>query len=184
MKALFEAHRGAFEAYCSELMLWGATHNLTGYKTHSKIMENIANSLRPLAFARDFKVVLDIGSGCGFPAIPLAICKAECEFVLVEPRGKRASFLNIVALNLGLKNVCVLRERIERVNALPQVDLITSRAFADSKKIIEVSAKFLNQNGHFLFYKSRAQGAECGVDCAQIYYFYKSKSEALKWQNS
>lgn len=198
--------KALFEAYCSELMLWGATHNLTGYKTRAEIMQNIADSLRPLAFVEDFKSALDIGSGCGFPAIPLAICKAECEFILVEPRGKRASFLNFIALNLGLKNVRILKERIECVKALPQVDLITSRAFAESKRVIEVSAGFLNQGGHFLLYKSKAEGAESSdfgtkiaeseLDSAtrmkfaessaksKIYYFYKIKSEALKWQKS
>lgn len=202
MNALLKAHSREFEAYCSELMLWGATHNLTGYKSRADIMQNIVDSLAPLAFARDFKSALDIGSGCGFPAIPLAICKAECEFILLEPRGKRASFLSVIALNLGLKNVRVLKERIECVKALPQVDLITSRAFAESKKIIEISARFLHQNGYFLLYKSRAEGAESSDFGAQIaeskldsatrtkiaeskiYYFYKSKSEALKWLKS
>ncbi|OGR07107.1 MAG: 16S rRNA (guanine(527)-N(7))-methyltransferase RsmG [Deltaproteobacteria bacterium RIFOXYB12_FULL_58_9] len=57
--------------------------------------------------------VVDIGSGAGFPGIPLAIAEPEREVVLVEPRRKRASFLNTVKARLGLANVSVLQTRSE-----------------------------------------------------------------------
>lgn len=180
MNDIFALHKDAFEIFCEELLLWGQTHNITGYKTQKDIMQNIATSIAPLEFIEDFKGVLDIGSGCGFPAIPLAICKRECEFILVEPRIKRASFLNIIAMKLGLKNVIILKNRIELVESLPiTIDLITSRAVDTSDNLIKLSARFLEDSGHFLFYKSSGD-----KQTSKIFYFYKSKSEALKWQKS
>lgn len=192
MKALFEAHSRAFESYCSELLAWSATHNITGYKSRADIMRNIADSLAPLEFISDFERALDVGSGCGFPALPLAIARPKSEFILVEPRLKRVSFLNLIALNLGLKNVRILKNRIEELSALPKIDLITARAFADTSSTIALCAQFLDKKGHFLFYKSaNLMSAESAQDCAtqmgaesKIFYFYKSKSEALKWQKS
>lgn len=190
MKALFETHRWAFDSYCSELLAWSATHNITGYKSRADIMQNIADSLAPLGFISDFERALDVGSGCGFPALPLAIARPKSEFILVEPRLKRVSFLNFIALNLGLKNVRILKNRIEELSALPKIDLITARAFARTSATIALCAHLLDKGGHFLFYKAK-NGAESTQDCAtqmdaesKMYYFYKSKSEALKWQKS
>lgn len=183
MKSLFDTHTVVFERYCEELLLWGETHNITGYKTRKDIMQNIADSIAPLDFIGDFKTALDIGSGCGFPAIPLAICKADSEFILVEPQVKRASFLNIIAINLGLKNVTILKNRIELVESLPKIDLITSRAFSKSSDIIGLCERFLDESGHFLFYKSPKEFKKDNHH-SKIFYFYKSKSEALQWQKS
>ncbi len=89
---LIDLHKQSLEIFCNELLLWSKTHNITGYKTTNDIMQNIADSLRPLEFIGDFERALDIGSGCGFPAIPLAICNSDKNFVLVEPNTKKQVF--------------------------------------------------------------------------------------------
>lgn len=206
MSSNFTKHKREFEIFCAELLLWGETHNITGYKSKKDIMQNIITSIAPLEFISDFKSCLDIGSGCGFPAIPLAICKENSEFFLVEPQIKRVSFLNIIAINLGLKNITILKNRIELVEKLPKIDLITSRAFDKSKNIISISSRFLDENGHFLFYKSKSEfengntleskgdlknvkislknATKSTAKKSKIFYFYQNKREALQWQES
>ncbi len=188
---LLDSHKQSFEIFCDELLLWSKTHNITGYKTANDIMQNIADSLRPLEFIGDFTNALDIGSGCGFPAIPLAICNSDKNFVLVEPNAKKASFLKIISVRLGLKNVEILKERVESVNLMQSIDLITSRAVDKAKNIIKMSAHLLSNNGYFLLYKSANEfGSEVqriksqGEKFSKIFYFYKNKSEALEYAKS
>lgn len=188
---LIDLHKQSFEIFCNELLLWSKTHNITGYKTINDIMKNITDSLRPLEFIGDFTNAIDIGSGCGFPAIPLAICNDDKSFVLVEPNAKKASFLKVISMHLGLKNVVILKERIENVQSVQISDLITSRAVDKAENIIAMSAHLLSNNGYFLFYKSasefsdRVQNSESqGENLSKIFYFYKSKSEALTYAKS
>lgn len=188
---LIDLHKQSFEIFCNELLIWSKTHNITGYKTTNDIMQNIADSLRPLEFIGDFTNAVDIGSGCGFPAIPLAICNDDKNFVLVEPNAKKASFLKVISMHLELKNVVILKERIENIQSAQISDLITSRAVDKAENIITMSAHLLSNNGYFLFYKSasefsdKAQSSELqGENLSKIFYFYKSKSEALTYAKS
>ncbi len=188
---LLDSHKQSFEFFCDELLLWSKTHNITGYKTTNDIMQNIADSLRPMEFINDFTNAVDIGSGCGFPAIPLAIYNSDKNFVLVEPNAKKASFLKIISMRLRLKNVEILKERVESVNLTQNIDLITSRAVDKAENIIKISAHLLSNNGYFLFYKSanefgdEAKNSESqGDNLSKIFYFYKSKSEALEYAKS
>ncbi len=188
---LIDLHKQSFEIFCNELLLWSKTHNITGYKTTNDIMQNIADSLRPLEFIGDFTNAVDIGSGCGFPAIPLAICNSDKDFMLVEPNAKKASFLKIISMHLGLKNVVILKERIESVQSVQISDLITSRAVDKAETIITMSAHLLSNNGYFLLYKSASEFSDKtqsnesqGENFSKIFYFYKSKSEALTYAKS
>ncbi len=209
LSATLAAHEQSFALYRDELLAWGKTHNITNYKSAESIMQNIADSLRPLGFIADFERALDIGSGCGFPAIALAICAKNRHFTLLEPNAKRASFLSVVAANLGLKNVAILRVRLEHFTPAQKFDLITSRAVTKAHTLIKSSAHLLKSNGHFLLYKSAnefrgaesalesvlesAKGAnfvessaDSSVESAQsrVFYFYQSKLEAEKWAES
>lgn len=185
---LLEIYEKSFKIFCDELLLWSKTHNITGYKNANDIMQNIADSIVPLEFIGDFKNALDIGSGCGFPAIPLAICNPQRHFILLEPNAKKASFLHIIALKLNLKNVEILKARIECAKIVTTADLITSRALDKAQNIITKSALFLSNNGYFLLYKSANEFSQNGEsqskNISKIFYFYKSKSEALDYAKS
>lgn len=184
---LVEIHKQSFDIFCDELLLWSKTHNITSYKTSNDIMQNIIDSLYPLEFIGDFTNVMDIGSGCGFPAIPLAICNDDKNFMLLEPNAKKASFLKIITVHLGLKNVVVLKERVEQAKITQVIDLITSRAVDKAENIIKMSAHLLSNNGYFLLYKSANEFSNIksielqSVKSTKIFYFYKSKSEALSY---
>lgn len=162
-----------FQKYATILLQWNKTHNLSGTQTLQEVYDNIFDSIYPLKFIQDFKSCIDIGSGAGFPAIPLAICRSEARFVLVEPRLKRASFLKNLIVELGLENIGVQKCLIEDLKVNNEVDLITSRAVMSTSKLIEKAGRFLKKGGYYLFYKGTCLNLEMEVlenEC-----FYRDK---------
>ncbi|MFP6276897.1 16S rRNA (guanine(527)-N(7))-methyltransferase RsmG [Helicobacter pylori] len=167
--------------YARILLEWNQTHNLSGARNLSELEPQITDALKPLEFIKDFKSCLDIGSGAGLPAIPLALEKPKVKFILLEPRIKRAAFLNYLKSVLPLKNIEIVKKRLENYQSPLQVDLITSRAVASSSFLIEKSQRFLKDKGYFLFYKGEQlkdeiayKDTECFM-CKKRIYFYKSK---------
>ncbi|GAA9685297.1 16S rRNA (guanine(527)-N(7))-methyltransferase RsmG [Helicobacter pylori] len=167
--------------YARILLEWNQTHNLSGAKHLSELEPQITDALKPLEFIKDFKSCLDIGSGAGLPAIPLALEKPEVKFILLEPRMKRAAFLNYLKSVLPLNNIEIVKKRLENYQSPLQLDLITSRAVASSSFLIEKSQRFLKDKGYFLFYKGEqlkdeiaCKETECFMHQKRVY-FYKSK---------
>lgn len=154
-----------FNLYAEILLFWNKTHNLTSLDSIEKIHQNIFDSIYPLGFIKDFENCIDIGSGAGFPAIPLCICKPNSYFILTEPRNKRASFLQNLMIELDLKNIIIQKRLIQDLIIEKKVDLITSRAVMSVPKLIELSKKFIKKEGHFLFYKGSELEKE--IDCIQ-----------------
>ncbi len=154
--------------FCELLRKWNKTHSLTASTTDERLFENIIDSLYPVKFLPDFESCIDIGSGAGFPAIPLAILYDEKEFVLTEPLIKKYAFLQMAKIELGLKNVTVHKKRLEETEAR-KYDLITSRAVADSKFLVGLSKPFIKDGGYLLFYKGeRAEAETEGLDARII----------------
>ena len=124
------------------------SHRRTKRTRHTK---NIIDSLYPLCFLRDFELCLDVGSGAGFPAIALAIAKPKQEFILSEPRAKRAAFLLFVKQKLKLHNIHIEKKSIQEIHT--KADLITSRAVMPTSKLLHLCSKNLTHNGYYLLYK-------------------------------
>lgn len=141
------------QEYASLLHSWNQTHNLSGAKNTKEIFSHIEDCLYPLEFIAPFTHALDIGSGAGFPAIPLAITCPNASFSLTEPRLKRASFLKMLCIELELKNVKVYPTLVQNAPIAQKADLILSKAVASTPKLLELGKPFLAQNGAYLFYK-------------------------------
>lgn len=117
-------------------------------------VKHIEDSLKPsLVFDFNNKVIMDLGSGAGFPGIPLAINFPSSKFVLVEPITKRANFLNKVKEELDLKNVEVLNSRIEDLDKDYKYDVIVSRAVKELRILLELSIPYLKVGGTLIAYK-------------------------------
>ncbi|BEG57413.1 16S rRNA methyltransferase GidB [Helicobacter sp. NHP21005] len=140
------------DLFSNLLLEWNRVHNLSGAKNRQDIEHNITDSLQVLDFIQPFKSCLDIGSGAGFPAIPLSLACPHSHFILLEPNAKKMAFLHHLKVNLNLDNVLLKRLRLQELPAL-KVDLITSRALMNAKDLLDLSAPFLEKGGHFLFYK-------------------------------
>jgi 16S rRNA (guanine527-N7)-methyltransferase len=101
--------------YLTELDRWRGRINLTGRLSAGELAEHALESLLGSTLIPDSAKVIDVGSGAGFPGIPIAIARPDLHLTLVEPRAKRVAFLRHVARTLPLANVEVLPKRAEEV---------------------------------------------------------------------
>ncbi|MDQ7042225.1 MAG: 16S rRNA (guanine(527)-N(7))-methyltransferase RsmG [Sulfurimonas sp.] len=140
------------QKYKEHLHKWNKIHNLTGAKDNNTLDEFIYDAIFPLSFLPKVSSFMDIGTGAGFPGMILAFGLPDTEVTLVEPLVKRASFLQFIKADLGLKNVTVVKKRVEQME--PKVfELITSRAVTQTKMLLKLSENFCDKNTKFLFYK-------------------------------
>jgi 16S rRNA (guanine527-N7)-methyltransferase len=138
--------------YLAELKKWNQKMNLTAIRDEQDII--IKHVLDSLSYLRGFdpapsQRLLDIGSGAGFPAIPIKITHPEIEVILVESIKKKASFLRHIIRILKLVNIKVIDKRIEDLSKTYHgiIDIVTARAFADMKEAISAGSPFLKPDG-------------------------------------
>ena len=107
---------------------------------------------------------IDIGTGAGFPGIPLKIFYPDTDFILVDSLGKRVKFLNDVTEALGLKGISSIHARAEDLGHDPsyrgRFDLCVSRAVAGLNVLSEYCIPFLKKDGYFIAYKSKKADEE------------------------
>jgi 16S rRNA (guanine527-N7)-methyltransferase len=163
------------ESFSALLNKWQRVQNLVSRETLAEVWQrHIADSLQILPLLRDGdSVVLDLGSGGGLPAIPLAIaCKGgRRRFVLVEPNSRKASFLRTVARDLAL-DVQVKAARAEELAAadLPEIDVITSRALAPLPQLCRLAAPLCHPHTRLIFHKGREYVEELSETDAAWHY--------------
>ena len=148
------------ESFARLLAKWQRTQNLVSRETDELWHRHIADSLQILRFFRDEPSVLDLGSGGGFPALPLAIAMKNepLVFSLVESSAKKAAFLRTAARELGLR-VEVISDRIEAIDPR-ETALLTSRALAQLPQLLSWSAPWFGEKTRALFHKGREYGDE------------------------
>ncbi|HEX3409453.1 MAG TPA: RsmG family class I SAM-dependent methyltransferase [Candidatus Binataceae bacterium] len=160
------------EIFAATLALWGERLNLTSAPDDAhEIAFHIIDSLAPLicagssagaslagAFDRGVRV-LDLGSGAGFPALILA-SDSDADFVLLEARRKRASFLAVAAAEMGLANhVRVDASRTDSTSLDAAYDVVTARAFAEPGVVYRTAAARLRAGGRLILYINPSQRA-------------------------
>jgi 16S rRNA (guanine527-N7)-methyltransferase len=108
--------------------------------------------------------ILDIGTGAGFPGIPVKIFFPDTEILLLDSLKKRLVFINEVIKELGLENISTIHGRAEDLghqeNMREKFDLVVSRAVAEMSILSELSIPFVKKNGSFVAYKSAESGNE------------------------
>ena len=129
-----------FWLYLQELLDWNRTFSLTGIKNPDDIIiKNFIDSLTPLPYLDSSGRLLDIGSGAGFPSIPLKIASPELEVQLVEASRKTVSFIKHLIRTLGLKGVSVLHCRVEEMEQPERpFHTIISRAFRRPAPLLQL----------------------------------------------
>ena len=159
------------ESYARLLTKWQRIQNLVSRETLAEVWaRHFADSLQVLKLLDQAdNSVLDLGSGGGFPALPLAIASKGLDrrFILVEPTSRKASFLRTVARELGL-NVRVEDRRIEDIGSREtgEVDVITSRALASLSRLCAMAAPFFGPGTRAIFHKGREHVEELAESSA------------------
>ena len=123
-------------------------------------IKHIFDSVAPWMHFRDSHMILDAGTGAGFPGIPLALVLPNARFVLSESIGKKARFVESTIDALELSNIQVTSERAEAVTTGRLVDTITARAVAPIAKILDLFQKPLKAGVRLLLYKGPDVEAE------------------------
>lgn len=127
-------HDLAHERFCvfiDKLLHCQQQTNLTGFATPRALVESLfVDSLQILRVSEPLGSLLDVGTGAGFPAIPLKILRPDLEMILVEPRTKRYAFLRMMERELGFSGITILKSRIESVVVPSDLGFAISKAFA------------------------------------------------------
>jgi 16S rRNA (guanine527-N7)-methyltransferase len=178
----YERSRAGFldriETFATELALWGSKLNLTAAPDDpAGIAFHVIDSLAPLILAQkaghavlaetlaNGMRALDLGSGAGFPGLILAAA-SEANFVLLEARRKRASFLSVTAAEMGLTNVRVDSSRADSTALEPVFDLVTARAFAEPAMVFKTAVAALKPGACVMLYASPSQRTAIEAACA------------------
>lgn len=156
---LSEEQLAAFAAYLDLLMRWNQRINLTAVRSPEEIVTRhfgesafAAERLLPSDEPRD---VCDVGSGAGFPGLPLKIVRPQARVMLVESHGKKATFLREVIRAMGLAGIEVATVRAETLEC--QFDLVTLRAVERFADVLPVAAKLVRTAGRIGLLAGAAQ---------------------------
>ena len=148
------------QAYLDLLLRWNRRMNLTSIREPDAILSrHFGESLyltRVVSLSRE--LVVDVGTGAGFPALPLKIIWPELRIVLVESVGKKVVFLKEVIRTLGLDKVEIQHIRFEplaRQWTHGPADIVTSRAVGNHETLAESGARILGAGGKLILYLGR-----------------------------
>lgn len=109
--------------------------------------------------------ICDLGSGAGFPGLVLAICYPNASITLIEANTKKCNFLNLVKEKLNLTNVTILNTRTEEYSKTnrEKYDIVTARAVAPLKHLLEYGIPLVKINGHFIAMKANTEKEEINI---------------------
>ena len=164
--------QAAFQLYYEELLAWNAKFNLTAITDYEQVLiRHFLDSLSCL-LAQEAKAALyraggrtvDVGSGAGFPGIPLKLVCPAGRLTLLEATGKKVTFLEHMIGRLGLRTVTAVKARAEELAHDPshreQYDLALSRAVAELPVVAEYTLPFCKVGGWAIAQKGEAGAAE------------------------
>lgn len=167
-----EAQIEKFKKYSAMLKEWNEKMNLTAVVDDDGIsVKHFLDSILPLSAIdmSEVKSVIDVGTGAGFPGLPLKICRTDIEVTLLDSLNKRINFLNAVKNELGLDNVVCIHGRAEELGKKAEYrecyDAVVSRAVANLTMLSEYCLPFAKVGGMFLALK--ADGAENEIKAAE-----------------
>jgi 16S rRNA (guanine527-N7)-methyltransferase len=149
-----------FDLLLDELERWNRKVNLTAVRDREQMRTlHIADSLavRPLLQGSE---ILDVGTGPGFPGLPLAIVEPDRAFTLLDSNNRKIMFVQHAAGLLGLDNVTAVRARSEDYAPGRRFDTVIARAVASLPKLVDMAGHHVGEDGVFIALKGRYPAAE------------------------
>jgi len=165
-ESLSDAALSQFQAYLDTLLLWRQRVSLTGASTAVELVRfHVLDALRIAPLVGPGSRVADLGSGAGFPGVPLAIARPAATVVLVEPRRKRANFLRAVVRVARLTNAVVEEARAEDLHEslAGGCDVVVSRAVWALDAFLALARPLLRSGGLAVAMKGPKADSEAWV---------------------
>lgn len=165
--ALDEAALFRLAQYHAMLLDWNTRMDLTSVSADQMAARHFLDSLLPLKLSGaipDAGRLIDVGTGAGFPGLPLAIARPKLQVTLLEAQGKRCQFLQAVCDALGIDNVTVINDRAENLGRAEghreSYDRAVARAVAALPVLAEYLLPFVREGGMALCWKGPAVAGE------------------------
>jgi len=158
--ALVPGQVAALGVLVAELADWNTRVNLTAITDPAEVVDkHLLDSLAVLPWLRGHTVA-DVGSGAGFPGLPLAVADPERRYTLIESTGKKVKFLRHAVERLDLPNVEVLHGRAEALKPSQPFDSVISRALGPLSDFVRFAGHLAGRRGRLLAMKGRAPAQE------------------------
>lgn len=142
-----EQQLSQFQEIIERLIKWNKAYNLTAIRDPEQmVILHLFDSLSIAPLLRPGRL-LDVGTGPGYPGIPLAILEPNREYVLLDSNGKKTRYLKQLVHEMKLKQVTVLDSRVEQWQPDRPFDVIVSRAFASLQKMTDLTDHLLAEDG-------------------------------------
>lgn len=140
------------DGFADYLVAENEKYNLTAIKTPEAIMlRHFCDSLSPVKYIKSDAKLLDIGSGAGFPSVPIAVSRPDVSVTALDATAKKAAFINSAAATLGIGNITAVSGRAEELAHKPEYtekfDVVTARAVSALRILCELSAQYLRVGG-------------------------------------
>ncbi len=152
-----------FIKYMRLLQEWNEKINLTAITEDEEVIKkHFIDCIKSFKSEpiRKAKAIIDVGTGAGFPGLPIAIMNQNVKVTLLDSLNKRINFLNLVVKELGLKNVTTIHSRAEEGARKPELrekfDVATSRAVANMAVLSEFCMPYVKKGGYFVALKGPA----------------------------
>jgi len=158
-RSLSEKEQNQFYQYMQLLLMWNEKMNLTAITEPKEILiKHFIDSMSISPYIEENTKVLDVGTGAGFPGIPLKIVLSQNDFTLLDSLNKRINFLNEVIRNLKLEKIETVHGRAEEFCKIAKrregYDIVTSRAVAKLNTLLEYMLPFVKIGGKCICMKS------------------------------
>ena len=139
---------------------WNRSYNLTAVRNpEAMVTKHVLDSLSIARFVQGPKVV-DIGTGAGFPGVPLALSRPDLQVCLLDANLKKIRFVRHLIAELALKNVTAVHRRAEHYETSERFDSVVARALGSLKALVELGMPLLRSNGIILAMKGRYPAEE------------------------
>lgn len=159
---LTKEQKKCFKKYADFLLEYNTHTNLTAIRTIGDVY--LSHFFDSLLMAKYYdiagKSILDIGSGAGFPGVPLKICFPDIDLTVLDANGKKTAFLELLKKELDIEYT-VINDRAEKYNLVrrEEFDVVTSRAVTAMPVLAELSIPFVKEGGIFIPYKGILDGS-------------------------
>jgi 16S rRNA (guanine527-N7)-methyltransferase len=143
-----------FMTYLAELKKWNRAYSITALRDDMDVVVShfLDSALYMAGLDESVRSVADIGSGGGFPGVPMRILRPELEVYLIEPNRKKASFLRSLLGRLGLRDVRVHESRMEQLSGIT-VDAVVTRALFSVHELYEGASGIVGEGGRLILSK-------------------------------